>query len=168
MTDLIDRLVEKIDFTEECWVWTGATRPGRGSIYGVIHVSSASRGSRMEQAHRVAYEVSVAGIPDDLQLDHLCKNGLCVNPDHLDPVTPRVNKLRGPGFAAENASKVECSRGHALSEWNLTPYSKRNGWRKCLSCSRAHGRGHRANEAAFQRVADSIYASLMVGSEVQP
>jgi hypothetical protein len=47
-------------------------------------------------AHRTIYEVLVGKIPDDLPiLDHLCRNRACCAPHHLEPVTHRVNTLRG-------------------------------------------------------------------------
>ena len=49
----------------------------------------------MVMAHRFAYEEYVGPIPDGLQIDHLCRNKWCVNPEHLEPVTCRENALRG-------------------------------------------------------------------------
>lgn len=47
------------------------------------------------QAHRLAYElVHAAEVPAGLVLDHLCRNTLCVNPGHLEPVTQAVNASR--------------------------------------------------------------------------
>jgi hypothetical protein len=57
-------------------------------------------------AHRASYELFVGPIPVDedgktLYIDHLCydsegySNKLCVNPEHLEPVTDLINKRRG-------------------------------------------------------------------------
>lgn len=76
-----------------CWAWigarTGQTRTDHRGGYG-----SFFDGERMRPAHRVSYEIEVGPIPAGLQLDHLCRNRACVNPDHLDPVSPRMNTLR--------------------------------------------------------------------------
>lgn len=75
-----------------CWLWTGGkTTAGYGSFKYDGHSG---------YAHRYAYEVMVGEIPDGLELDHLCRVRNCVNPEHLDPVTPSVNKQRVYGRAA--------------------------------------------------------------------
>lgn len=54
-----------------------------------------SVGNRKEKlGHRVAYELFVGPIPDGLELDHLCRTGWCVNPNHLEPVTHEENMRR--------------------------------------------------------------------------
>lgn len=78
---------------------------------------------RTWQAHRLSYELFVGPIPLGLQLDHLCRITNCINPEHLEPVTPAENKRR--------AMKVHCKRGHKLSGNNI---STNNGTRQCLKC----------------------------------
>lgn len=87
-------------------------------------------GTRHVQAHRFAYERRFGPIPEGLQLDHLCRNRACVNPEHLEPVDNRTNVLLGVGPTAENAAKATCPRGHDL-------ILRRNGRRKCVECTRA-------------------------------
>lgn len=89
---LAERLWEKVDVGHPlgCWMWTGGSHP---LGYGVIR-----RGGREEGtvgAHRAAYELLVGGCPDGFELDHLCCNPPCVNPDHLEPVTHAENARRG-------------------------------------------------------------------------
>lgn len=62
-----------------CWEWLG-TRGQRG--YGFFRVNG-----KMLKAHRFAYALCVGPIPNELDLDHLCHNTACVNPDHLEPTT---------------------------------------------------------------------------------
>lgn len=86
-----------------CWLWQGA-RGGDGS-YGAIGVGSMRDGSRrMEYAHRVSYSVFVGPIPDGLQIDHLCNNKRCVNPEHLEPVTRGENQRRANAGREAEAS----------------------------------------------------------------
>lgn len=74
---------------DECWVWTGALVGGYGqfSTGGVVHY-----------AHRYAYETSVRELPEDIQVDHICRNRACVNLNHLREATNKQNQEnRAPG-----------------------------------------------------------------------
>jgi len=93
-----------------CWYWKGAlTRGGYGTYSTVIDGVR-----RQVLVHRLAYELRNGRIGSGLQIDHLCRVRHCVNPKHMEPVTPRVNTLRGKTPAATNAAKTHCVRGHAL------------------------------------------------------
>lgn len=112
-----------------CWSWTGATARG----YGRIRAGRAPR-FRVAQAHRVVYEALVGPIPDGLELDHLCRNTRCVNPEHLEPVTGKVNTLRGIGGAAAKAAQTHCIRNHPFDATNTRV--AQNGTRHCRRCER--------------------------------
>lgn len=92
-------------------------------------------------AHRFAYQVWVAAIPEGLTLDHLCGHPWRVAPDHLEPTTHRTNILRGSGRAAINAAKTHCMRGHAFDEANTRTTT--SGGRQCVQCRRAYMRQYR-------------------------
>ena len=83
-----------------------------------------------------------------LQLDHCCRNRVCCNPAHLELVTGRENLRRGETYAAANAAKTHCPRGHPLSGENL--YRSTNGHWVCRTCQRETGRRCRAPHAAFK------------------
>lgn len=72
-----------IDTKTNCWNWNKQIMNGG---YGVKHGMLA---------HRFYYEKYIEEIPKNLELDHLCRNRKCVNPDHLEPVTKAVNQQRG-------------------------------------------------------------------------
>ncbi len=110
----VSRFAEKIALTDSgCVEWIAST-DSKG--YGKFQWEGGRNG-RLMPAHRWAYEWVVGPIPDGLQLDHLCRNRRCVNPEHLEPVTQRVNVLRGVGPAALNAGKTHCYRG---TRWSAT------------------------------------------------
>lgn len=121
-----------------CWPWLGAVRTGYGRF--------AVQQKRLVQAHRFAYELLVGPIPDGLELDHLCRNRACVNPDHMEPVTSRVNTLRGTSPAARNAVKTHCDAGHPLSPENTYVW---NGQRACKTCRRSFTRSRRSDVEAL-------------------
>lgn len=74
-----------------CWRWTGS-RSGSALEYGQF--SWRIMGRPMMGAHRAAWELFRGPVPDGLTLDHLCRNTLCVNPTHLEPVTQAENNRR--------------------------------------------------------------------------
>lgn len=101
-------------------------------------------------AHRHAYELLKGPIPEGMQLDHTCHNAdpacrddrncrhrKCVNPDHLDVVTNRVNILRGKTLPAKQAARTHCPRGHPYTEANTYLY---RGKRQCRACRRKEAR----------------------------
>jgi hypothetical protein len=120
------RFWKKVDASASCWVWTASTK---GNGYG--QVKHPDRKSPMF-AHRVSYEMLTGEDLGDLTIDHLCKNTLCVNPDHLQPVDMKTNVLRSSSPTAINARKTHCPKGHELSEDNLV---KQYG-RRCKQCHR--------------------------------
>jgi hypothetical protein len=100
---------------------------------------------RQQRAHRWLYQWMVAELPPSLQLDHLCRNRACVNPDHLDPVTGQVNTGRGETLPAANAAKARCPAGHPYEGRNLR---LNNGRRVCRACHRINAAAYRQRRAA--------------------
>ena len=115
-----------IDVVTGCWLWFGH-RDEEG--YGRVRA-----GNRKVYVHRVMHELYIGPIPAGLQVDHLCGVRNCVNPAHLEAVTPRVNVLRSASWAAVNAEKSHCIHGHALVGDNLAIRS--DGNRSCRECGR--------------------------------
>jgi len=123
-----ERFWSKVEKTEGCWIWIAA-RDSKG--YGGFHVGGSRKGRRWVRAHRWAYAAAKGEPPAGLDLDHLCRNRACVNPEHLEPVTRSVNLQRGA-----SGSKTQCNYGHVFTPEN-TYRQASTGRRSCLACKRA-------------------------------
>lgn len=117
----------KVEKTETCWNWLAALTNG----YGHLHWQGKDK-----LAHILSYELLVGPVPEGLELDHKCRNTRCVNPEHLEPVTHRVNVIvRGVGPFAKRARQTHCLRGHAFTASNTYIHRSRRV-RICRTCHR--------------------------------
>lgn len=134
------RFEAKVRRTDTCWIWAGSI-----DAYGYGKLTGNGRDIK---AHRLAHELFIGTIPDGLHVDHLCHNAdedcvggdscqhrRCVNPAHLEAVTPQVNVLRGKTVAAAAARKTHCPKGHPYDEANTVV--QRDGARRCRTCRQA-------------------------------
>jgi len=95
--------------------------------YGVLDTAQARRfGQRM--AHRMIYEECFGYIPDGLQVDHICCNRSCVNPEHLQLVTLEENLKLG------KERRTHCKNGHERTAENV--YVTPQGTYRCQICQR--------------------------------
>ncbi len=119
---------ERIQVDENgCWIWTGGKNE---HDYGVANWNYTSR-----KAHRVVFELFGGLIPKGFHLDHVrargCKSTLCVNPWHLEAVTPKENSRRGDA-GKKDRDKTHCPQNHPYEGRNIV-YSQ--GKRKCRTCN---------------------------------
>ncbi len=125
-----EKFLSKVNKAEKCWEWLGfINEKGYGESYA----------GGKKSAHRLSYELFNGKIPHGLQIDHLCRNRKCVNPDHLEAVSRRVNILRGQAPSANNARKDICKKGHPYKGDNLVLYKRKQTntwWRVCRECRR--------------------------------
>lgn len=123
-----ERFSDKTMYVGDCIVWLGATSGKDG--YGRFHL-----GQSMVGAHQWAFEQVNGPIPGGLQLDHLCRNRICVNPAHLQAVSHLENCKRGLGYGIINGLKPTCKYGHPYTKENIVIES---GVRRCRMCRRKH------------------------------
>lgn len=114
-----------------CWIWRAySTKTG----YAQFQAPDLNTGeSRLQYAHRVAYESIHGPVPEGFELDHLCARRNCVNPAHLEPVTRKENLMRGDTLPAARAAQTHCQRGHELSGDNVYT-NPSQGSRTCRIC----------------------------------
>lgn len=91
--------------------------------------------NRLYTVHRVAYELLVGDIPEDYEVDHLCRVRHCVNPAHLEAVTRAENMRRMPH---QIRKLTHCIRGHELKEgtFKMVSNGERPSTKRCLLCEK--------------------------------
>lgn len=94
-----ERFWMKVQKGPGCWLWTGGSRDGYGTF------TERYRG-KTHLAHRLAYELVLGPVPEEKQLDHRCRNTLCVNPAHLRPVTHKQNMEHQAGAHRNSSTGV--------------------------------------------------------------
>jgi len=136
------RIAAKIDFGF-CWVWTGARMTGD---YGKVHWQGSLIG-----VHRVMWELLVGPIPAGLDIDHMCRNHPCCNPEHLVPATTKVNR----GWKGD---RTRCPHGHLFDETNTYWW---RGHRLCRTCRRIQQRAFKARRRHLRSAQPSVIDSTV-------
>lgn len=126
----LGRFLEKVSISDTsfhegspCWEWIGCKQ---SNGYGQFK-ADGRRGAKKTSPHRFAYECYVSSIPEGHEVDHLCKNRGCCNPQHLEAITVQENRRR------RNADQTHCKHGHEYTKDNT--YYRPNGKRNCRLCN---------------------------------
>lgn len=125
----LDYLLGRVDIQDDCMMWTAYCLP---SGYGMT--------SEGTYPHRLMYEIFIGPIPPDTEIDHLCRNPSCINPEHLEAVTHLENVRRG-----EKAQRTHCIHGHEFTIANTRV--RPNGTRACRTCVRERARRYYGTHA---------------------
>ena len=117
--------------TDTCWLWTGYRNSDGYGEYKSDYLTT-------RLVHRISYGLDKGSLPD-LPIDHLCRHRNCVNPDHLEAVTSKVNTRRS-NVGLNSANKTHCPKGHEYDEDNTLVYG---GKRVCRACKNARNQARR-------------------------
>lgn len=122
-----------------CWVWTGSTNRG----YGTVSINGKN-----VRAHRASFEFhNKRKIKEGYYICHRCDNPPCINPDHLfegtqkDNIQDCLKKGRHKFIAPKRERLSHCKYGHEYKEGSFIWKSKRKGTAKeryCLECRKNH------------------------------
>ena len=133
----VAKFFSKIKKVDNCWIWMGyKNKDGYGRF--------AIKNTKI-YAHRFSYELFKQDISKILEIDHLCRNRKCVNPQHLEAVTHKENIMRGSSFSAKNKIKNNCPQGHQYNKENTyrNPFTRK---RFCRICNKLAQRKFKQNE----------------------
>lgn len=110
---LSDKILEYSSFTDpdECWIW----ERGTNSVgYGQLRWKG-----RLWLVHRLVWQLTVKGLKTSDKMDHLCRNTLCFNPDHLEVVDDQTNIRRANGWTQDEEDRWYCTKNHLVEGPNL-------------------------------------------------
>ncbi len=130
---LVEKVASKFLIDDGCWEWIGANN---AAGYGMMKIDG-----RTVYGHRAVYELLVDEIPAGMQLDHLCRNRMCVRPSHLEVVTNQENAIRGHRVTKPNFPC--CGRPRFGPDADVYIDKRGCGYRVCRPCHLAKDKAKR-------------------------
>ena len=132
----MDKFWNKVDKTEDCWLWTAYTMPNG---YGL----AKTKEGKTCLAHRLSWYLEYGVWPSET-IDHLCRVRHCVRVSHMEdiPLADNIRRGSAPAASAKRAKqRTHCTQRHPYSGENLVILKCRGGTQKgCLICRRAASR----------------------------
>jgi len=125
---IINKILMPLD-KDKCWQWKGSfTKSG----YATFNLGSGIT----SRVHKILYELTVKKVSDKLELNHLCCNKGCINPNHLEEITHQENQLKGGSLLTQQGF---CKNGHKRTLGN-TYFRPDKTSTECKECNKIRQR----------------------------
>ena len=107
-----------------------------------LYYGRLTRKGKSMPAHKYMYEKKHGQVPEGMELDHLCRVTLCVNPDHLEAVTHTQNMRRASNTRltmdianeirddyAQGATQVQIAKEYNISQEHTSRIILGKSWK---------------------------------------
>jgi len=151
--DLAKRFFAKVSFEpmSGCWLWIGALNRCKYGVFGVRN--------SVYLAHRISWEMANGRIPENIQIDHICHNPSCVNPDHLRLATHSENMWNSHKRKNNTSGEKGVTWSKSANAWIASIWAF--GIRKHLGVFKTVSQAHEA----YVKAAKLMHGKFMNGGD---